>query len=45
MRVVAKVGGENTNDNQAKECFHENKEISKEKGLRTGWRMKADCCG
>ena len=23
----------------------ENKEISKEKDLRTGWRMKADCCG
>jgi hypothetical protein len=43
--VVVKVGGENTNDNQAKEYFRENKEISKENGLRTGWRMKADCCG
>jgi len=31
LREVAKVGGENTNDNQAKEYFRENKEISKEK--------------
>lgn len=45
MRVVAKVGGENTNDNQAREHFCENGETSKEKGLRTGWRIKADCCG